>query len=980
MAIRTGVRRGRGASGREHHHHHRHHARLLLAAGAAAGLLGAGAQARAQQWTVINLHPAGSSESDARAVHGVVQGGVIDGNVTAALWRGAAESVVRLNPREDGTSRVNAVYGDLQAGDVAPLSMSGYAALWSGSAHSWVNLHPPEAISSHISAMDGGMQGGSWVPRETEAPVHLGRACIWSGTPESWVDLNPPQYEMSNVLGMAGGQQVGVIWDTYTAALWTGTAESYVDLHPPQAFISIASCTDGTHQYGVAALFEPVPGLYPVRWSGTAESLVNMGVPEGWSGEIAGVHGGWQVGRLYTPDSVPHAAVWIDGPGSYVDLHDTLPPGYDDSVGNGIWRHTESGTTYVVGSATDSVTGRMRAMMWVTGPGVNLITGAGGPADCAAGVGDEMVFTARVVNAGAEASGPVTLTVTLPPASVATFVGSTPAPSSVSPTEVTIDLGPLAAVGGTAEVTVTLAAVGAGETAEVVFSASAAGEVHAENNTTTASSRITPVVPATAAATAIFSTDPALDNSLAPGTAGGRFNGFGRPIASPSGNWWLLRASTDLGDQARFVILRTPTDGQPELLLHEGVTQTPGGTLVRASGLAVNDAGVAAVAANDTGPSGGARFIARTTGSGLTDVARTGQPIPAFPDETYVQGPWDSVSIMADGSTAFCTGTFWGGQYGAYLTADGAQVIAQVGDTPDGAEYHIASMSDELGRSGRLFMDATGTQHIFEAILGSGIPTEDYVIVANGTAVVQQGVTVLPGMESPVASVTGFTMGAGGTWVLRGINVDGGPWAAVGEGTSVVRVIKAGEPIYPGAAETWRAHPYDGAFFAVAADAAGNFIVGGMTDRGNDFEDAVLVYNGEAVVARENDPVDLDGNGVFDDGVYIRSIDPDSVAFIPGAVLFTVTLRDADGALCRTNNTERGQAIVRVALPGGACPVDWNGDGSVNSSDISAFLTGWLQSLQDGTLAADFNGDNAVNSTDISAFLTAWLQAVQNGC
>ncbi len=63
-----------------------------------------------------------------------------------------------------------------------------------------------------------------------------------------------------------------------------------------------------------------------------------------------------------------------------------------------------------------------------------------------------------------------------------------------------------------------------------------------------------------------------------------------------------------------------------------------------------------------------------------------------------------------------------------------------------------------------------------------------------------------------------------------------------------------------------------------------------------------------------------------------------------------------------------------------ACPADWSGDGEVNSTDISAFLTAWLDSLNNQTLDADFNGDNTVNSSDISAFLTAWLQAVQGNC
>jgi hypothetical protein len=79
-------------------------------------------------------------------------------------------------------------------------------------------------------------------------------------------------------------------------------------------------------------------------------------------------------------------------------------------------------------------------------------------------------------------------------------------------------------------------------------------------------------------------------------------------------------------------------------------------------------------------------------------------------------------------------------------------------------------------------------------------------------------------------------------------------------------------------------------------------------------------------------------------------------------------------------------AVTRInadgSLGGGAptCPPDWDDNGSVNSTDISAFLTSWLDSLNQGNLDADFNGDGQVNSTDISAFLTSWLDAVTTGC
>jgi hypothetical protein len=73
-------------------------------------------------------------------------------------------------------------------------------------------------------------------------------------------------------------------------------------------------------------------------------------------------------------------------------------------------------------------------------------------------------------------------------------------------------------------------------------------------------------------------------------------------------------------------------------------------------------------------------------------------------------------------------------------------------------------------------------------------------------------------------------------------------------------------------------------------------------------------------------------------------------------------------------------AAVPSAAGGGGCATDFNGDLVVNSTDISAFLSAWLLSINEGTMDADFNGDLTVNSSDISAFLTVWLEEVNEGC
>ncbi len=78
-------------------------------------------------------------------------------------------------------------------------------------------------------------------------------------------------------------------------------------------------------------------------------------------------------------------------------------------------------------------------------------------------------------------------------------------------------------------------------------------------------------------------------------------------------------------------------------------------------------------------------------------------------------------------------------------------------------------------------------------------------------------------------------------------------------------------------------------------------------------------------------------------------------------------------------NNAAGAGMLNISCTP-TCRADWDGNGQVNSSDISAFLTTWLQSVTAPSLDADFNGDGATNSTDISAFLTAWLEAVTTGC
>ena len=108
----------------------------------------------------------------------------------------------------------------------------------------------------------------------------------------------------------------------------------------------------------------------------------------------------------------------------------------------------------------------------------------------------------------------------------------------------------------------------------------------------------------------------------------------------------------------------------------------------------------------------------------------------------------------------------------------------------------------------------------------------------------------------------------------------------------------------------------------------------------------------------------------------------------------TANCPQPSGACCLSTGgcivlTEAECAIIPGSAWGGAgttcadgcrCEADWDQNTQVNSNDISAFLSDWLTSVQQGTLQADFDGSGTVNSNDISAFLSAWLTAVTEGC
>ena len=71
----------------------------------------------------------------------------------------------------------------------------------------------------------------------------------------------------------------------------------------------------------------------------------------------------------------------------------------------------------------------------------------------------------------------------------------------------------------------------------------------------------------------------------------------------------------------------------------------------------------------------------------------------------------------------------------------------------------------------------------------------------------------------------------------------------------------------------------------------------------------------------------------------------------------------------------RRLVIESAGIPVDVCPADIDGNGVVNSTDVSAFINMWFEDQTGALLNADFNRDGVSNSTDVSDMINAYFEA-----
>jgi hypothetical protein len=410
--------------------------------------------------------------------------------------------------------------------------------------------------------------------------------------------------------------------------------------------------------------------------------------------------------------------------------------------------------------------------------------------------------------------------------------------------------------------------------------------------------------------------------AMVPGVPGASFSSFDRIFGSRNGNT-IFSADTDLATT------------EDEVIVSNGVVVAREGTPVAGiigenvglidTRVSINDNGDYTYATNtDNAVTTVDEVIVARVGGVDTIIAREGDPIPTLGGTTYGI-TLDTPLVIGNGSVGFAASSI----IGATTTTNeilvlGNTLLLQRGvSAPTGQAGGAGEFIDFIDLDG-FHASEDGLNWIVQGDL-TGATTTDDVVIVNGAVVLQEG-SIIPGsgFTDPIdaAGVVEIFMDPAGNWYARGDN-------AVSLDDWVVRngavIATTGAPIIPGSTELWDDTTFTAGFFAHTGNGVGDYIIGGVTNIGAT-SDGVLVLNGERVVMREGEPIDLDGNGFFDDDLFISTMGNDDVFLADDRTMYVVvTMRNGAG-------TAAGEAILRRDLANGVgstyCTTEANSTGA----------------------------------------------------
>lgn len=382
-----------------------------------------------------------------------------------------------------------------------------------------------------------------------------------------------------------------------------------------------------------------------------------------------------------------------------------------------------------------------------------------------------------------------------------------------------------------------------------------------------------------------------------PGRPGLHFVAFDRPYGNIAGNWGLT-AITDAAAPNEEVVL-----------FDDAVVAMEGETIGATSELygpfdtqlAVDPLGRAIVVATNTDApdSSDEVLVGIHTVDPPLVIAREGTAIDELPGVS-LGATLDSVALTLDESDDLRISFHADGLTGVPTAENELLVI----NGEIGPRTEITVPPGQAGTPqpwenfllGRLWTSEVGDDWMAQGDL-TGDTGTDGVVVVNGAVVVQEGV-ILPGsgFAEPVDAngIVGVTMSANGSWFVRGNNDATEQDWIYSDGQVLVT---NGDPVVPGSTEVWTDAEYSDLFFFHVPDQRGHVVVGGVSD-GPTPANGLLVVAGPHgfVVAREDDPFDLDGDGTPDDGFRFHTFgNDDGVLTGDGWLYFVASIRDASG-------------------------------------------------------------------------------------
>lgn len=409
--------------------------------------------------------------------------------------------------------------------------------------------------------------------------------------------------------------------------------------------------------------------------------------------------------------------------------------------------------------------------------------------------------------------------------------------------------------------------------------------------------------------TVIHTVIPSSPTSLIPGAGGARFSEFQDVHVSPNGAHWALRADSTASSSfdAHFL-----ADGN--LVFQETFTTLPwnAGVAWRGGLGRINDSGQLILAGEG---SGGTHFLARGENAGAGPWAlllEDGDAVAGAAGITWTQ--FFGATIGTDGRVGVA-GTVSSGRRAA--TFDGALLALTQTTTPTGSSSGAPISQIDGGDLG-FDISADGSTWGIKGSVGS-----QNAIVVNNHVTLEVGEPVPgSGFTRDISRVTGQSIDPAGRAFGWGLNeADGRDWI-IRDGVIIAEEF---DPIVPGSPDVWgqTLTLAPGFGYAVGNRAGDYLIAGGL--RGQSID--ALVRNGTEEIIRTGDPIDVDGNGLFDDDAHLGFFRELGGWGDNGALYAIVTLRNS-------SNANLGQAVIRFDIPGGSlgqvyCQSQTNSTGSV---------------------------------------------------